>query len=140
MADHETNKQYLTLLSIFHFIVGGLVALFSLLPVFHLVLGLIMVLASGEEPAAAIVGFIFICVATGIILAGWAIAAAIALCGYFIIKRRYYMYCLVIAALECLFTPFGTILGVFTLVLLTQKPVKQLFNTTGNNPTPQPGD
>jgi hypothetical protein len=35
------------------------------------------------------------------------------------------------AGIECMFMPFGTVLGVFTIITLTREPVKQLF---GANP------
>jgi len=35
------------------------------------------------------------------------------------------------AGIECLFMPFGTVLGVFTIMVLMRDPVKQLF---GVNP------
>jgi hypothetical protein len=42
-------------------------------------------------------------------------------------RRRRYTFCLVIAGLLCLWMPFGTILGVFTLVTLTKPPVRAQF-------------
>ncbi len=42
-------------------------------------------------------------------------------------EELHYTYCLVVAALECLFMPFGTILGVFTIVVLMRHPLKALF-------------
>jgi hypothetical protein len=38
------------------------------------------------------------------------------------------------AGVECIFMPFGTVLGAFTLVVLLRESVKQLF--TGNPPPP----
>jgi hypothetical protein len=45
--------------------------------------------------------------------------------------------CLVMRGVECLFMPFGTVLGIFTIILLIQEPVKQLFDSpnTGANVT-----
>ena len=37
------------------------------------------------------------------------------------------MLCLVVGALECMMMPFGTVLGVFTLIALTKPSVKALF-------------
>jgi hypothetical protein len=37
------------------------------------------------------------------------------------------MYCMVVAGIECIFMPFGTILGVFTLITLTKDSVKGIF-------------
>lgn len=38
------------------------------------------------------------------------------------------------AAVECMLMPFGTVLGVFTIVVLMRESVKKLF--TMNNPVP----
>ena len=35
---------------------------------------------------------------------------------------------------ECLFMPFGTVLGVFTIVVLCREPVKQLFSARPSGP------
>jgi hypothetical protein len=35
------------------------------------------------------------------------------------------------ACIECLFLPFGTILGVFTIIVLSRESVKALFPTAG---------
>jgi len=44
---------------------------------------------------------------------------------------------MVIAGIECLFMPFGTVLGVFTLVVLVRPSVKELFlRNQGNEPAP----
>ena len=37
------------------------------------------------------------------------------------------MYCLVVAAVECIFMPFGTVLGVFTIIVLMRPGVKERF-------------
>ena len=37
------------------------------------------------------------------------------------------MYCLVMAGIECLFMPFGTVLGVFTIIVLMRESVKEMF-------------
>lgn len=38
------DEEHLRLLSIFHYVVGALAAMFALFPIFHLVIGLVMVL------------------------------------------------------------------------------------------------
>lgn len=37
------------------------------------------------------------------------------------------MYCLVMAGIECMFMPFGTVLGVFTIIVLMRESVQKLF-------------
>jgi hypothetical protein len=38
-----------------------------------------------------------------------------------------YLFCLIIAGLNCAFFPTGTVLGVFSFIVLLREPVKQLF-------------
>jgi hypothetical protein len=133
------NEQHLKLLSIFHYVVGGLMALFACFPIIHLVLGIIMIASpesmseSGGQPPPAFIGWLFALVGAGFIFLGWSLAACIVLAGRFLARRRHYMFCLVMAGIECLFMPFGTVLGVFTIVVLTKVSVKKMFQT-GPNP------
>ena len=132
------DLEHLRLLSIFHYVVAGLTALFACIPMIHLTMGLVMLFApgafengrhgSGNDPAILhVVGAILTFVATLVILAGWSLAVCTFLAGRFLSGRRHYMFCLVIAALLCMITPFGTILGVFTIVVLMRPSVKLLF-------------
>lgn len=132
----STNDEHLRLLSIFHYVVAGLAALFACIPVIHLVLGIMMLVAPErmaehgkpqDEQALFFMGVFFTLFASAFILAGWSIAACIAFAGRFLAQRRRYTYCLVMAAIECMFMPFGTVLGVFTIILLIKPEVKQTF-------------
>ena len=58
---------------------------------------------------------------------GWAWAGLIMLAGRFLQKRKNRTYCLVVGAFACMFQPFGTILGVFTIVILLRPDVETLF-------------
>jgi hypothetical protein len=126
------DEDQLRLLSIFHYVVGGLAALFALFPIFHMLLGLFLILApekfgnNGNAPPAFI-GWFFVGFAACFIVAGWIFATLVILTGRFLALRRYYTFCFVMAAVECLFMPFGTVLAVFTLVVLLRPAVKQLF-------------
>ena len=126
------DEEHLRLLSIFHYVVGGMAGLFALFPVFHLIFGLFFIFApekfaeSGDAPPAFF-GWMFVIFASVLITIGWAFAALILLAGRFLAKRRHYMFCLVMAGVECLFMPFGTVLGAFTIVVLTRESVKRRF-------------
>ena len=50
-----------------------------------------------------------------------------AICGRALARRTRYWFVFVIACIECLFMPFGTILGVFTLIVLSRESIKNLF-------------
>jgi hypothetical protein len=125
------DDEQLNLLAIFHYVVAGLAALFSLFPLIHLGLGLPMVFAPQKfdkgEPPPAFVGWMFVALAAVIIVFGIAFATLTFFAGRSIAKRKRYTFCLVMAAIECLFMPFGTVLGIFTIIVLIRDPVKQQF-------------
>jgi hypothetical protein len=128
----DQDLEHLRLLSIFHYVVGGLAALFACFPCIHLGVGIAMVSGAiefpqGQGPSAALVGGFFIAIATVFILLGWSVAVTILLAGRSLARRTRYTYCLVIAAIECVFMPFGTVLGVFTIIVLNRPSVRSLF-------------
>src|SRR5437899_13028568 len=126
------DEDHLRLLSIFHYVVGGLSALFALFPIIHMVMGLFLILAPEKfgakgDPPPAFIGWFFVAFAACFMLAGWVFATLVILTGRFLARRKYYTFCFVMAAVESLFMPFGTVLAVFTLVVLLREPVKGMF-------------
>jgi len=126
------DEDHLRLLSIFHYVVAGLAALVSLFPVLYLVLGLAMVFAPGTldgrgEPPPAVLGWIFVLFSLLFIFLGWVFAAFVFMAGRFLSRRTHYLFCLVMAGVECVFTPFGTALGIFTIIVLMREEVKAMF-------------
>lgn len=131
------DEDHLRLLSIFHYVVAGLAAFFACFPLIHLAVGLAFILAPQKfqgkgEPPPSWFGWFFVIIASIFITLGWIFAAFVFTTARFLARRRHYMFCLVMAGVECLFMPFGTVLGVFTIVVLMRESVKQLF--TVNNP------
>jgi len=122
--------QQLNLLSIFHYVIAGIIALFGCFPVFHLVMGALILTGTfgerGNQPPA-FVGLMFIGVALVLMLMMWAMAVAVWIAGDRLKQHTSYTYCLVVAALACTFVPFGTVLGVFTIIVLMRPSVKTLF-------------
>jgi hypothetical protein len=133
------DEEQLKLLAIFHYVVAGIAALCAVVPVIHLCLGLFMVFGahhfagSGQMPPPAFVGWIFIIVATVIIVLGLTVAGFILTAGCFLARRKHHTFCLVVAGAECLFMPFGTVLGIFTILVLNRDSVKQLFTIKSNS-------
>jgi hypothetical protein len=130
------DKEHLRLLAIFHYVVAGLAALFSFFPLLYTTVGAIFIFAArhgtpkpGEEPPPEFIGWIFAIVGSLLFLLGVAIAICILIAGRSLAKRTRYWFALVVACIECLFIPFGTILGVFTIVVLSRESVKALFST-----------
>ena len=133
------DEEHLRYLRIGHNIVAGIIALFSCMPLLHVGMGLAMVFGgdsffkdhSGKGPPP-FVGWLFVAMGSAFIAAGWTIATLVFLAGKNIARRRRHTFCVVAAAVACLFMPFGTILGVFSLVVLNRPSVKLLFEA--NNP------
>ncbi len=134
------DEQQLNLLSIFHFVVGGIAGLISLLPTFHLAIGIALLNApprsSGHDnDIGSLVAIMFIVIASIFILAGLTFSTCIWISGRCLAQRRHHTYCLVMAGVECMFFPFGTALGVFTILVLMRESVKQMFGV-GTTPGP----
>ncbi len=127
------DNEHLKLLSIFYYIKGGLTALFSCIPIIHVVLGLFFIFAphlfgQGKDQPPAFIGWLFVLLGSSIILLGWTFAVLALIAGGFIARRKHYTFCIVVACLECLSIPLGTILGVFTILVLNRPSVRELFN------------
>jgi len=128
------DEEHLRLLSIFHYVVGGITALCACFPLIHLVIGLALVFApetrSSPEHSPVpdrLVGLFFTLFAAALIILGWAFAIATAYAGRCLARREHYTFCLVVAAVSCLNTPIGTVLGVFTIIVLMRPSVKEMF-------------
>jgi hypothetical protein len=136
------DEQHLKLLSIFHYVVGGMAGLFGTFPILHVIAGIFFIVAPEEiwnkggpqAPPPAFFGWMFVIFGSIAILLGWTLAALLITAGRFLARRKHYMFCFVTAAIECLWIPFGTILGVFTIVVLIRESVKQLFADAASVP------
>jgi hypothetical protein len=130
------DNEHLRLLAIFHYIVAGLAALFSFFPLLYTAMGAIFLFAArhgtpkpGEELPPEILGWLFVAFGALFFLAGIAMAICILFAGGSLSRRRCYWFAFVVACIECIFIPFGTILGIFTIIVLSRESVKALFLT-----------
>ena len=130
------DEEHLQLLAIFHYVVAGLAALFSFFPLLYTTVGAIFIFTArhgtakpGEDLPPEFLGWIFAALGLLFFLIGIAMAICILIAGRSLTLRKRYSFALVIACIECLFIPFGTILGVFTIVVLSRESVRGLFST-----------
>jgi hypothetical protein len=130
------DKEHLRLLAIFHYIVAGLAAFFSFFPLLYTTIGAIFIFVArhgtskpGEELPPEFLGWIFIGLGSFLFLLGIAMAICILIAGRCLCHCKCYTFTLVMACVECLFIPFGTILGVFTIIALSRESVRTLFST-----------
>lgn len=134
MNPTSTDEQHLQLLAIFHYVVGGITALFACMPLIHLGMGIAMLASPqsfGNGPAQQIpsfMGWMFVLMGGGFFLVGQALAVCMILAGRNIARRTRYTFVFVVACIECIFMPFGTALGVFTIIVLSRESVKRLFD------------
>ena len=117
------DEQYLNLLSIFHFVYAGIKALFSCFFLIYVVIGIAMIVGAmdGNDPPPAFLGWFFVFLGMSFIIVNWIFASFILAAGINLKRRTHRTFCIVIAAIECISMPFGTVLGVFSLVILMRK-------------------
>ncbi|MDX9750016.1 MAG: hypothetical protein RBT71_02930 [Flavobacteriales bacterium] len=122
--------RHLSTLSILHYVYGGLQLLGGLvvLMVFLTLGGLLgSELMAADDPAAVFVGrFLQVFgVAFAALLLVWGVL--VVLSGRWIAQGRHRTGSMVIAALCCISFPFGTALGVFTIIVLSDSEVKNAY-------------
>lgn len=98
----------------------------------HFSIGLMVVLSpeklSGNGgPPPALFGWIFMLFGGLFVLFGWTLGGLMIYAGRCLQQRKKHTFCLVAAAVSCVMMPLGTVLGVFTIIVLTKPSVKQLF-------------
>jgi hypothetical protein len=131
----EEDIRYLNLLAVFHMIVASIAGLLSCLPLIDLFIGVPMLkdvpyaLSQNEFfSQTTLTPLIFILLPSGMTVIGWMFAIAIALNGYYLKNHKWLNYCMIVSGIETIFMPFGTVLGVFTIILLTKPNIKNLFD------------
>lgn len=130
------NEEHLRLLAIGHYITGGLCIGFASIFIFHFMFVALMAFnpelfssgAAGPQanPPDGVLR-VFAVVIGMIILAGWAFGGLTIYVGRCIKRRVRRTLTFVIACLNTAFVPFGTVLGVFTLIVLSRPNVKRLY-------------
>ncbi len=129
-APPNRDQEHLKLLSVFHYVLGGLTVLMGCVFFVHLGMGIAIV--SGAFPTGADgpppeFGWIFIVAGAMAITFCWTIAILLLVAAGRLKKRRSWTFCFVVACVSCLITPLGTVLGVFTMIVLLRDSVKASF-------------
>jgi hypothetical protein len=138
----EQDRQYLGLLVIFHFVLAGLAFFGGICPLFGLGMGIWMLSGAfptgpagppGASPGPPpgppmeLMGWIMVG-EYGLMFVALCGAGTLAcLVGYFLKRRRRWLFCIIGSGIQCLFVPFGTILGIFTIIVLARESVRHVF-------------
>ena len=127
------DDEQVRLLAIFHFVFAGL-ALVGIgflcvhYAIMHTAFSNPEMWKSQREtmpPKAFLDAFIWFYLFMGLILLSGLVANVLS--GLFLWQRRHRVFSLVIGALNCIQVPFGTVLGVFTIIVLSRESVRKLY-------------
>lgn len=129
------DAEHVKLLSIFHFVVAGLALLgIAFLFVHYLIMSTVFSNPdmwknqnnSQPFPKDFMKVFIWFYFFMGAILV--AAGTFNLLSGLFLWRRKHRMFSIVVGALNCLQIPFGTILGIFTIIVLSRNSVRERYD------------
>ena len=124
------DASQLRMLAIGHYVLGGLTALFSCFPLLHISMGIMMINEKSSGSAGTdvrMIGWAIIVFGSLFMLLGWSLAVVKILTGRWLSARKNRTFCFVVACVECIGVPLGTILGVFTITVLSRPSVRALF-------------
>jgi hypothetical protein len=85
---------------------------------------------ANQDAPPVVVFRIMACVFAAVTLLVWSVGGVTAYAGRCIQKRRRKLLIYVMAGLNCLFVPYGTLLGVFTFIVLGSPAATQEFELT----------
>lgn len=128
------DANHLRLLSIFHFVWGGLSVLGGIFMIGYIflmqsIMRSASAAGSGTSPAQfdsmmTIIGMIYAIFGTLYII----LAICNFFCGRFLSSRRHRTFILIISGINCIGIPLGTTLGIFTFIVLLRPSVTAEFN------------
>lgn len=128
------DEEHLRLLAMFHYISGALTILFSCIFIIHLTLlgflmsnpGVLGVTPAPEADARSVLAVMFYIFLAFIVL-GIAYGVIQIISGRCLARHRYRTFSLIAAIPNTLLIPYGTMLGVMTLIVLGRDSVKALY-------------
>jgi hypothetical protein len=135
--NNQVNQdlEHLKILSILFYVLAGLCLLPVIFGLFYAVMGLFFGAAmmsadfpNNQGPPPALFGGIFVIVGGMLVVIFTTLGILILKTGRNLAKKQNYTFSFVIACLICLWMPLGTILGVFTIIVLMRDSVKAIFN------------
>lgn len=130
------DAEHLRLLSIFHYVVAGIGFLVASVPLIHVTVGIWMLAnpqtfgAGATAGPGRFVGLMFVLMGGFFVLSGWTVAACTVVSGRFLARRKHWLFSMAMGGVLCAFVPFGTVLGVFTIIVLSRESVKALYAAT----------
>lgn len=133
----ETDQSHLRTLAICHWVLGGLACLGGCFGLLYIAMGIAalsgnMNFGPPGSPTSAneakFFGIFFVTFGCLMSLIVWSLAGLTIYSGFCLQRRRKRTFSIVIAAIQCMFFPFGTLLGVFTIIVLARDSVRHAYD------------
>jgi hypothetical protein len=141
----KRDGDHLTILSIFHFVVAGLAVFGIAFLVFHFLMMSAFMSPEfwksqkgGQPPPAGlmpILAIVYVFVGMLMVLGG----VLNLLSALFLRRRRHRLFSMVVGGLNCLNMPLGTLLGIFTILVLSRDSVRRMYEGPHVTGTATPG-
>ncbi len=128
------DEEHLRMLPVFYWVLGATECFLALYGLVYVGLGIFFAsipidsASSSAGPPPAFIASLFVAIGAGFMVVFGAVGILTILTGFWIRKRRHRTACLVMAGLSCLSVPWGTIVGVFSFIVLLSPSVKTLFD------------
>ena len=137
----DRDQEHLRLLMWSHYIGAGMIAFFSLFALFYIGMGAMITSGAFPQPRnstddSRLFGLIFVGIGSAFLILGLTFASLLFFAGRSIRDRRRRIFCLVMAGLNGMQVPIGTVMGVCTIMVLNRPEVKALFESPGPPPPP----
>ena len=130
----DVDRSHLTILAICYWIWGSLLLLISLVSLIYIALGVAFLSGalnattrSSAPPPPPEFGWFFIIGGLFFLLLGQLTGWLNIVVGFSLRRQRRWLLCNIVAGLNCISVPFGTILGIFTFIVLGRQSVKEHF-------------
>lgn len=134
-----SDNSHLKILVICHWVWGAILAVFSLFPLIHIGLGIAMLNGAfdGDGASPELTGWLLIMAGAIAIILGESLAVLVLISAHKMSRRQARVFSIVIAAVSCLSVPLGTLLGIFTIVVLCRDGVRQQYEQAAASATRQ---
>jgi energy-converting hydrogenase Eha subunit E len=138
------DEEHMRLLAIGYFVTGGTYSVLAFFPIIYIVMGLFLALGmpdlprDGPGPGPVFMGWLFAIVGFVLMIVLSTVGTLQLYVGRCIGRRKFQTLCMVAAGISCIFIPFGTLLGIFTFIVLGRPSVQVQFRARSLAKPPLP--
>jgi MFS family permease len=132
----DRDEEHLRLLKLCYYVLASMTAVYSFFSMIFLVFGSVILSTiipkeqAGSQMDPRAFGLLFLGIAIAAVAAGFGSAIAAFLTAHNLRDHRRRTFCIVIAACTCIYIPWGTIIGICTIMVLNRPAVRTLFDET----------